>query len=92
MFKHIINYMSHKKLLRNKFLIDKSIRCLVFDMAGTTVNERGIVYKTLYNTIKNFNLDIESENDIDKWHGANKYEVLDHFLYKTHKNQKCPRH
>ena len=24
---------------------------LVFDMAGTTINEHGIVYKTLYDTL-----------------------------------------
>ena len=46
---------------------------------GTTVNEGGIIYKTLYKTI-NFNLDIVDENEIHKWHGINKYEVLDYYL------------
>ena len=27
-------------------------------MAGNTINEKGIVYDTLYNTIKDFGLDI----------------------------------
>ena len=61
--------------------IYKGVKMLVFDMAGTTINEKGIVYKTLYETIKNFNLDIKEE-DISKWHGANKYEVLNNYVEK----------
>ena len=56
-------------------------KILVFDMAGTTINENGIVYKTLYNTIKDYGLEI-NENELTKWHGANKYDVLNHFLEK----------
>jgi phosphonatase-like hydrolase len=63
----------------SKLLLDKSIRLIVCDMAGTTVNEGGIVYKTLYKTIKDYGIQIE-ENDISKWYGANKTEVLNHFL------------
>lgn len=55
------------------------IKLAVFDMAGTVINEHGLVYKTLYETIHNFNIPIK-EKDIDKWHGANKYQVLDYFL------------
>ena len=40
-----------------KTYLYKNIKMLVFDMAGTTVNEGGLVYKTLYETIKNFGLD-----------------------------------
>ena len=57
----------------------KDIKMLVFDMAGTTINEKGIVYETLYDTMKNFGLNIKKE-DISKWHGANKYEVLNNYL------------
>jgi len=67
----------------SKVILDKSIKALVFDMAGTTVNEGGIVYKTLYKTIRNYGLNIKSEKDIEPWYGANKYEVLDHFLRKS---------
>lgn len=80
--------MAVRSLYRNNVILDKYIKALVFDMAGTTVNERGLVYKTLYSTIKNFNLDINNEDEINKWQGANKYEVLDHYLKKTHKNPK----
>ena len=61
---------------------------LVFDMAGTIVNEKGIVYETLFKTMKNFKLNIESEDEIKPFYGLNKYEVLDHFLEKTFDNKK----
>ena len=70
-----------------KLVLDKSIKALVFDMAGTTVNEGGLVYKTLFRTISNFGLNINSEDDIIPWHGANKYEVLNHFLRKSVKKE-----
>lgn len=62
-----------------KYLIDNSIKLLVCDMAGTTINEGGVVYKTLVNTIKNFNIHIE-DHEIKNWYGVNKTEVLKHFL------------
>ncbi len=57
----------------------KDINMLVFDMAGTTINEKGIVYETLYDTMSNFGLNV-SRNEIYKWHGLNKYEVLNNYL------------
>ena len=60
----------------------KNVKMLVFDMAGTTVNEGGIVYETLFHTIYDFGLDVKRE-DIHKWHGLNKFEVLDSYLYKN---------
>ena len=60
-------------------IVYNNVKLLVFDMAGTTVNENGIVYQTLYDTIKNFGLNI-SQKEISNWHGKNKYEVLNHFL------------
>ena len=65
----------------NKMFLIKT-KMLVFDMAGTTVNENGIVYKTLYETLKNYGLDV-TKREIENWHGANKYEVIEHFLYKS---------
>lgn len=67
------------KLSNYQKIIYKDIKMLVFDMAGTTLNEKGIVYETLYDTMKNFGLNIKKE-DISKWHGANKYEVLNNYL------------
>ena len=60
-----------------------NVKLLVFDIAGTTVNEHGIVYETLYTTMNNYGLSV-SRNDIQKWHGANKYEVLNNYLDKKY--------
>lgn len=59
----------------------KNVRLAVFDMAGTTVKEHGIIYETLYNTLKAFSYDVDKK-DIKKWHGLNKYQVLDKYLNK----------
>jgi phosphonatase-like hydrolase len=63
----------------NRFYLDRSIKLLVCDMAGTTVNEGGIVYKTLYNTIKGYDIYIKPE-EMKNWYGVNKTEVLQHFI------------
>lgn len=68
-----------------KYLLDNSIKLLVCDMAGTTINEGGVVYKTLVNTIKNFNIPIE-DHEIKNWYGVNKTEVLKHFLNRDGKD------
>ena len=52
-----------------------NIRLLVCDMAGTTVHENGLVYRTLFNTMRDFGLNV-SEDDMHEWHGRNKHEVL----------------
>lgn len=57
------------------------MKMAVFDMAGTVINEGGAVYDTLYETMRTFGLSLVPD-DINQWHGANKYEVLDHFLTK----------
>ena len=59
--------------------LNNSIKLIVCDMAGTTVNEGGIVYKTLYETIKQFNIKIDKD-EIKNWYGINKTEVLNYFL------------
>lgn len=56
-------------------------KLLVCDMAGTTVNEKGIVYDTIYKTVKPLSTDITRET-IHKWHGVKKIEVLTHFANK----------
>lgn len=74
--------------IKRIFKAGSSTRAFVFDMAGTTVNDYGLIYKTLYTTIKNFGLNIKNEQELAKWHGSNKYEVLDYYLRctPTHKN------
>ena len=61
------------------YTLDKSVKLIVCDMAGTTVDEGGIVYDTLYETIKSFGITIERD-EIKNWYGINKTEVLEHFM------------
>ena len=62
-----------------KYIINNSVKLIVCDMAGTTINEGGIVYNTLYQTIKNNDIRIEKE-EMKEWYGINKTQVLKHFL------------
>ena len=62
----------------------KNVKMLVFDMAGQ-LSMRVLVYETLFHTIYDFGLDVKRE-DIHKWHGLNKYEVLDSYLIKYFNN------
>lgn len=61
-------------------LLFNNIKLIVFDMAGTTVNEGGIVYKTLLSTMKDYGLNVSSMEHW--WYGSNKKEVLNHYLNK----------
>ena len=54
----------------------------VFDMAGTTVNEGGTVYKTLKNTLDKYNVPFTNE-EFDHFHGISKSAVLEHFIKKS---------
>jgi phosphonatase-like hydrolase len=64
------------------YQVHPHIRLIVCDMAGTTVNEGGIVYKTLVQTIKRYGLEI-GDNEIKYWYGVNKTEVLKYFLNRS---------
>ena len=55
-------------------------KMLICDMAGTIIQENGIVYKTLFDSIKKFKPDLKM-SQIDDFHGYNKSEVIKHFLY-----------
>ena len=48
------------------------MRLLVCDMAGTIINERGIVYKSLLNTLENIGI----KNELVWWYGLEKKEVI----------------
>ena len=63
----------------------KSIKMLVCDMAGTTVQERGIVYNSLYNTIKLIKPNL-MKSDIAQFSGYNKLEVIKYFVEKQKMN------
>ena len=48
-------------------------------MAGTTIQEKGIVYNSLFNTIKLIKRDL-TKDDIAKFTGHNKIDVIKHFV------------
>lgn len=75
------------KINPNKFIDCTNIKMVVFDMAGTTINEHGIVYKTLHSSMNQFGLTVRKK-EIQKWHGINKYQVLDHFLLRENRDKK----
>lgn len=56
----------------------ENIDLIVYDMAGTVVQEGGIVYKTLQLSMREFGLDV-SDEAIHPWHGAKKEAVVEHF-------------
>ena len=62
-------------------LINSRFKMIVCDMAGTIIKENNIVYKTLYEVIKSFNNSLLQE-DINKFKGFTKLEVIDHFVKK----------
>ena len=86
-FRNIISsFLKHQPKLNTKTQIKSYSKhypkkILVCDMAGTTVNEKGIVYDTIYKTVKPLSTDITRQS-IHKWHGVKKIDVLSHFANK----------
>eukprot|EP00928_Gymnodinium_smaydae_P065320 TRINITY_DN48485_c0_g1_i1.p1 TRINITY_DN48485_c0_g1~~TRINITY_DN48485_c0_g1_i1.p1 ORF type:complete len:300 (-),score=59.42 TRINITY_DN48485_c0_g1_i1:318-1217(-) len=64
-----------RKCTRN---VLENIDLIVYDMAGTTVQEGGIVYKTLQQVMQNAGLEVPDEA-MHPWHGAKKEAVIAHF-------------
>ncbi len=56
-------------LMRNK------INLLVCDMAGTVINERGIIYSSIKNTLNQLGFQT-TEDDMKYWYGREKTEVM----------------
>ena len=57
----------------------RSTKMLICDMAGTTIQEKGIVYNSLFKTIKLIKPDL-LRYDIYKFSGYNKNEVIKYFV------------
>ena len=57
----------------------RSTSMLICDMAGTTIQEKGIVYNSLFKTIKLIKPDL-LRSDISKFSGYNKNEVIKYFV------------
>ena len=62
-------------------LLRKKIKLVVCDMAGTIVNEKGIIYKLIGETLNEMGC-VTSKKDIERWYGRDKREVLYNELYK----------
>lgn len=60
----------------------ENIDLLVSDMAGTVVEEGGIVYETLQRVMIEDGLDVPDEA-MHPWHGAKKEAVIEHFAKKS---------
>jgi phosphonatase-like hydrolase len=56
------------------------IEMVVFDMAGTTINEQNIVYKTLYKSIKHFGIAVSLEIVLAIGAGKEKYQAIKDIL------------
>lgn len=63
------------------FLIRNKISLLVCDMAGTIINENGIIYESIFNTLTVLGYEPIYE-DIKKWTGLSKRKVLYDEIYK----------
>ena len=59
----------------------RGITLMVCDMAGTVINEGGLVYKTLYETLKNNNIPVK-KSDMNDWHGQQKRQVISNMIDK----------
>jgi len=58
-------------------------------MAGTTVDEQGIVYDTLFNTMNIHGLDV-AWDEMHPWHGASKIMVIEHFCKRSDAGKRSP--
>jgi phosphonatase-like hydrolase len=72
---------------RQTSLIRLKIELIVFDCAGTVVDEGSLVYATLRRTIEKEGITVDSE-EFNAWHGANKIEAIRHFVKQHHKHQR----
>lgn len=76
----------------NKYInrnLNKNTKLIVCDMAGTIINENGIVYDSLYKSIKDTGYFDINRDDINEWHGIFKNKVIEYFV--TNKaSTSCP--
>jgi phosphonatase-like hydrolase len=56
------------------------IEMVVFDMAGTTINEQNIVYKSLHKSINKFGIDVSLELVLSLGAGKEKYQAIKDIL------------
>lgn len=64
----------------------EDIDLMVCDMAGTTIQEGGVVYKTLRLSMQEYGLKV-AEEEMCPWHGAKKEAVIEHFVRKSGRSE-----
>lgn len=74
--------LSARAMNRYSGRILENIDLMVCDMAGTTVQEGGLVYKVLQQSMTKRGLQV-SDHDMEPWHGAKKEAVIEHFARKA---------
>ena len=61
-------------------------KLVIFDMAGTIINEGGIIYDAIYKTLDNMGYN-PSKSDKESWYGRDKKEVLRKCIEKKHRSK-----
>ncbi len=61
------------------FRLPSNIKLIICDMAGTTIQENGLVYNTLRKVMNDSGLNV-SKKDMKPWYGAKKESVIEHFI------------
>lgn len=74
--------LNHYRKIYSKPVLYPEIKMIVCDMAGTVINENGIIYDTIYNCLLDKQLDV-SKNDIPRWYGMKKEEVIKDIVHKN---------
>ncbi|WP_299104279.1 phosphonatase-like hydrolase [uncultured Tenacibaculum sp.] len=54
----------------------ENIKMVVFDMAGTTVDEHNVVYKTLQKSINDYGIDVDLETVLELGAGKEKHQAI----------------
>tara|TARA_X000000950_G_scaffold43809_1_gene49284 strand:+ start:8026 stop:8736 length:711 start_codon:yes stop_codon:yes gene_type:complete len=67
--------------------LQRKINMIVCDMAGTIVNEKGLIYKSIFNTLKISGYAATSQM-MDSWPGKDKKDVLRNVVYQHIGNYK----
>lgn len=64
-------------------IFGKPISLLVFDMAGTIIQEQGFVYKSMFRVLQAMDCPVDAK-DIPRWKGRGKQEVLSEVITRTY--------
>lgn len=65
----------------------RNVKMIICDMAGTIIQERGIVYQVLHKSIQRFDPKVTLSN-LSRFHGYPKKEVINYFVKKSNVRNK----